>query len=359
MITVIKGTYRKRPVDGIQFKLVQPFSVHPTSKEGFILVDGSDTPGFSNNILKIKLDNHHDYEPVTTVARKLETEEEAIARIAERFDFLHQLVGAANDGRIRGLIVSGGAGVGKSYEVEKVLQENNVLDALAWNADSDDDEDARRTIVDKQGEKKFQPRFSFEKGTLSAVMLFVKLHRFSNPGEVLVLDDCDGIFHDLDALNLLKAALDTGNKRIMTYNKDSNVLKQHGVPTKFEFKGTVIFITNIDFEHVCEVRANSSIVPHLLALMSRTHYLDLTMQSVKDRIVRVKHVHRTENFLGMRGCDAKAAEEVIAFLEENAEKLREVSLRMAISIAEKRALSPDRWRRMTQVMEFKKEYRGK
>jgi hypothetical protein len=247
-VKIIHGTYRRRPVDGSVFDLVQPFSIHPQSKEGSILVDGTNTEGFPNNVIKIVLNDHHDYELVAAgSAPKEETEDEAIARIAERFEFLQQLVGAASDGRIRGLIVSGGAGVGKSYEVEKVLQEANVLDALSWSADLEDEENTRRTIVDKNGEKKFQPRYSFEKGTLSAVMLFVKVHRFCNPGEVLVLDDCDGIFHDLDALNLLKAALDTGSKRIMTYNKDSNVLKQNGVPTKFEFKGTVIFITNIDF----------------------------------------------------------------------------------------------------------------
>ncbi len=193
---------------------------------------------------------------------------------------------------------------------------------------------------------------------MSAVMLFCKLHAYSDAGEVVVLDDCDSIFWDLDALNILKAALDTSGRRMLTYNKDSHVLKDRGVPERFEFKGTVIFITNIDFEKVVEGKPNANLTPHLSALMSRTHYLDLTMQTLRERIIRIRHVHQTCDFLRRHGCDSEAAEEVIEFMEKNADKLREVSLRSAISIAEKRSLSPNKWRRMVQVMEFKKEFRN-
>ena len=85
---------------------------------------------------------------------------------------------------------------------------------------------------------------------MSAIGLYQKLFKFSNPGNILVLDDCDSILFDDIALNILKAALDSSKKRYISWNTESRVLANEGVPDRFEFRGSVIMITNIKFDYV-------------------------------------------------------------------------------------------------------------
>jgi len=277
------------------------------------------------------------------------------------------LTTAADYGQVRGFIASGPPGVGKSFEVEEALKLGSVEDKLAW----DDEEEmegvdengnqviARRTEI-IEGEKAFRPRYTVVKGSMSALGLYCILYKHSNPREIVVLDDCDEIFNDIEALNILKAALDTGAERWLSYHKDASKMRDEGVPNKFKFRGGIIFITNADFEHEITSRPNSKRTPHFEALMSRCHYLDLTMRSNREKILRVKHVQNQSCFLSNHGCDESAASEVIEFMHTNAHKLREVSLRSAIQIAEKRGLANDNgfdWQQMVRTMDFKKEHR--
>ena len=352
------GVYRNKPVRGDIFQLVRGLHKGSGGKT-CIRVNGMETAGYPNKDFAIFVPGAEAF----TVAEKPiaqgdnRTDNEIREHISTVFEFLEILVEGTASGKVRSTIISGGAGVGKSYGTEKILRESSIYDRLAWDEDGNDEEDQRRTEVVK-GEKKFQPKYSILKGATSPVILFATLHRYSNPGEVLVLDDCDSIFSDVDSLNILKAALDTGDRRVLTYSKDSHILKEKGVPTKFEYKGSVIFITNVDFENFCENRPSSSLTPHLKALMSRTHYLDIGLHSHRERLVQIKLVQDESGFLYNHGCDRQAAEEVIDFMSQNSHKLREVSLRSAISIAEKRALSPNKWRKMVQMMEFRKQHRS-
>ena len=92
---------------------------------------------------------------------------------------------------------------------------------------------------------------------------------------MLVLDDCDSVLVDDVALNILKAALDTSKKRVVSWNTESRVLRQEDLPNSFEFKGGVIFITNINFKNV----RSKKLKEQLEALESRCHYLDLTIDT--------------------------------------------------------------------------------
>lgn len=354
-VLVKQGSYRNRTVNNVIFRFVKGLHIGNRGTTA-IRVTGIETQGFPNSEFPIYLSDD-DFEfcdaPKAADSR---SDAEIKSHIQTVFDFLELLVEGAATNKVRSTIISGGAGVGKSYGTEKILRENSIYDRLTWNEEGEDEEDIRRTeVVD--GEKRFQPKYSILKGATSPVILYATLFKYSNPGEVLVLDDCDSIFADIDSLNILKAALDTGDRRYLTYSKDSNTLKERGVPQKFEYKGSVIFITNVDFENYCDIRSNSSLTPHLKALMSRTHYLDIGLHSHRERLIQIQMVQEQSGFLYKYGCDRRAAAEVIEFMAENSYKLREVSLRSAISIAEKRALAPDRWRQMVQFMEFTKQYR--
>lgn len=356
-ILVKQGEHRGNPIQNTVFRLVKPMHRHASKNR--IQVCARETAGFPDKTIYIYIPNSDAIEAAEKPAAygDQRTDEQIQGHIGDVFEFMELLTEGTCQGKVRATIISGGAGVGKSFGVEKILRESSIYDRLAWDEDGEDDEDVRRTEV-VGSQKKFQPKYTILKGATSAVILYATLHKYSEAGEVLVLDDSDSVFQDIDSLNILKAALDTGPRRILTYSKDSHILKEKGVPNKFEYKGSIIFITNIDFEAYCENRPNSSLTPHLKALMSRCHYLDMGLHTPRERLLQVKLVHETSGFLFQHGCDAKAAQEVIDYMDENAHCLREVSLRAAISIAEKRALAPTKWRQMTQLMEFKKQYRG-
>ena len=54
----------------------------------------------------------------------------------------------------------------------------------------------------------------------------------------------------------------------------------------FEFNGGVVFITNIKFDNV----KSKKLQDHLQALQSRCHYLDLTIDSMRDRMLRIRQI---------------------------------------------------------------------
>ena len=60
-----------------------------------------------------------------------ETDEQAIERIRERFDILDQMAEGTTTGAVRAMIVSGPPGVGKSFGVEKVLEQASLFDKMA------------------------------------------------------------------------------------------------------------------------------------------------------------------------------------------------------------------------------------
>jgi hypothetical protein len=122
------------------------------------------------------------------------------------------------------------------------------------------------------------------------------------------------------------------------WNTDSRLLRQEGVPNSFEFKGGAIFITNIKFEHV----KSKKLKDHLEALESRCHYLDLTIDTEREKVLRIKQIVE-DGMLAKYDFDASAVEELITFIEVNKKKLRELSLRMVLKLADLKASFPDRW----------------
>ena len=198
-----------------------------------------------------------------------ETDEQIIERTRERFQILEDMTQASIDGVVRGMVVTGPPGVGKSFGVELVLEKNNLFDKIAG--------------------KKL--RFGIEKGAASAIGLYKLLYNYADKGNVLVLDDCDTVLYDETSLNLLKAALDSSKKRKISWNTDSALLRREGIPDTFEFKGSVIFITNLKFDKV-----RGKLKDHLDAIMSRCHYLDLTLDTTREKMLRCKQIVARDQF---------------------------------------------------------------
>ena len=252
-----------------------------------------------------------------------ETDEEIYTRLGERFEILDQMTKAVKDGQIRAMIVSGPPGVGKSFGVEKVLLKSELFNILA--------------------EKK--PKFEVVKGAMSSIGLYSKLYEFAAEGNVVVFDDCDSILMEDLSLNILKGALDSGSRRFISWNTDSRILRSEGIPDRFEFKGAAIFITNIKFEHV----RSKKLRDHLDALESRCHYIDLQMDTSREKILRIKQVVKQGQMLERYDFPECVEDEIIEFVEANQDKLRELSLRMVLKIADLKKGFPNNWTAMVKT----------
>ena len=131
-------------------------------------------------------------------------------------------------------------------------------------------------------------RTEIVKGSMTPIGLFQTLFNNSNEGDILVFDDCDSILFDEVCLNMLKAVLDSGKKRTITWKAESSVLRREGIPDRFDFKGGCIFITNVNFENV----RSKKIRDLLRSSMSRCHYIDPGMDSIEDKFLRINQIVR-------------------------------------------------------------------
>jgi len=253
-----------------------------------------------------------------------ETDQSIMDRLRERFQILDDMTRAVKEGNVRAMIVSGPPGVGKSYGVETVLQKSDLFNTLA--------------------EKK--PKFEVVKGAMSAIGLYAKLYEYSAVGNVIVFDDCDSILMEDLSLNILKAALDSSARRFISWNTDSRILRSEGIPDRFEFKGAAIFITNIKFEHV----RSKKLRDHLDALESRCHYIDLQMDTTREKILRIKQIV-TDGMLERYDFDNYeiVRDELVEFVDANQSKLRELSLRMVLKLADLRKSFPSNWQAMART----------
>ena len=251
-----------------------------------------------------------------------ETDEEIVERLRERFDILTEMTKAVKSGDVRAMIVSGPPGVGKSYGVEEVLSKDDLFDKL--------------------GQRK--PKYEIVKGAMSALGLYAKLYEYSDAKSVLVFDDCDSILMEDLSLNILKGALDSSKKRYIAWNTDSRLLRSEGIPDRFEFKGAAIFITNIKFEHVKSKRLRD----HLDALESRCHYIDLQMDTEREKILRIRQIVG-DGMLADYEFEPATVDEIVTFIDANKSKLRELSLRMVLKVADLRKSFPSTWQAMAKT----------
>ena len=323
-IKIIEGTYKIRGKDvdlgGMVFPLVEEFKIG--AKGGYVTVDGKSVAGFPDRNIKIAVPGPNAYEDAGSakVEQREESDEEVIERLRDRFDMLEDMTRACKKGDVKAMIVSGPPGVGKSFGVEKVLGKHDTIAALA-------DKPARYQVV---------------KGAMSPIGLYCKLFNYADKDNVLVFDDCDSIFTDELSLNILKAALDSKKTRTIHWNTDSFKLRNEGVPDSFEFKGSAIFITNLKFD-----KAKGKIREHLMALESRCHYIDLTIDTDREKMLRIKQITR-DGMLNEYKLGDDIVQEIIDFVDINKNRLRELSLRTVLKVADLAKAFPSKWEAMAE-----------
>jgi hypothetical protein len=325
-VRIHNGRFRKQEIRDVICDLVFPMK---TSAQGtYITVDGN-SAGLYEGRARIFVANEKSFEIIgqpnsaamehaaePIIEDPEETDDEVIERIRKRFKILDDMTNAAVDGIVRGLIITGPPGVGKSFGIEKIMENAEVSAKLTGS----------------------NARYGIEKGTASPIGLYKLLYEYHEAGSVLVLDDSDTILYDEDSLNLLKAVLDSGKKRKVSWRKESRTLENESIPNTFEFQGSVIFITNLKLENT---RGKTG--DHMSALISRCHYLDLTIDTVRDKFLRCKQIIDDGMLKGYQ-FTKEDQEDLVEFIDDNKFKFRELSLRMVSKLADLKRMDKGRWK---------------
>jgi HAMP domain-containing protein len=255
-------------------------------------------------------------------ASKRETDAQIEARLADRFDILDVLTEGTIVGNSRALIVSGAPGVGKSFGVEKMLRQ-----------------------YDPSGET-----YTIVKGYTRPTGLVKLLYQYRHAGNIIVFDDADSVFQDDIGLNILKCVADTTDRRTVSWLSEGKLVDETTaeiIPRSFDFEGGIIFLSNLNFEYLID--KGSRIAPHLEAMMSRAFYLDLSMRSKRDSLIRIRQVIKAGMLADL---PPASRDDVVGFIEANFERMRELSLRSAVKLAALRKTSA-RWEKIASITMLK------
>jgi hypothetical protein len=244
-------------------------------------------------------------------AAEASTPQESRFSINERFGFVGDMVTMLCKGAQPSVIITGPGGLGKSYTVTKTLEANGFKDM---------------SILDD----------SFEVGTKTAKNKFVVVKGYSTPkglyrllyenkDGVIVFDDCDSVLKDPVSLNLLKGALDSYSRRIISWRAD---IKDEDLPTTFEFKGRVVFISNLASTQIDQ------------AIITRSMAVDLSM-TTQQKVERMRFILQSGEFMPTTNKQFK--DDAIALIEELQDKVKELSLRTLIQVTKIRANAGANW----------------
>ena len=237
--------------------------------------------------------------------------------INERFGFVEKLVTMVANSVQPSAVITGAGGLGKTYTVTKTLESAGYKDI------SD--------LADFQVGSVINTRkcFTMVKGFSTAKGLYRTL--FENNKSIIVFDDCDAVLKDPVALNLLKGALDSYGKRIISWNAD---MRDEDLPRSFNFEGRVIFISNMDQDKIDQ------------AIRSRSMMIDLSM-TTDQKIDRMEHIAESPEFLPEY--DRAIKQDALALIREVKDEASEISLRTLISVSKIRASNKD-WKDLARYV---------
>jgi len=233
------------------------------------------------------------------------TDAEIEENINSRFASLDLMACGVVNGDFRSLIVSGNPGIGKTFTLETILE-----DAV----------------------KASKILFTGVRGYVRATGLYRLMWDHRHKECVLMMDDADSIFQDEISLNLLKGGLDTTKRRHISWRTEKRFESEDGedIPQEFDFSGAIIFVSNLNFTRL--VAQSNKLSPHLEALMSRSYYLDLNLNTTRELIIRIKNVIGNSNILSGMGIKKLEKDMIMAYIEASQDKIRELSLRTVIKL---------------------------
>jgi hypothetical protein len=174
------------------------------------------------------------------------------------FGNLERLTKMVGRGIQPSLVITGMAGVGKTHLVKETLKQMGLRESYD---------------------------FEHFKGKATAAGLYMTL--YANSDKIVVLDDCDSVFKDDDAVNILKAALDSYDTRQISYISTRPLKDEFGepIPTRFEFTGKIIFISNINQSKLDEaIRSRSFVADISMNTDQMFLRMEQLMQTIESKI---------------------------------------------------------------------------
>jgi hypothetical protein len=317
-VNIKSALHYKTDISGV-FELAAPFKAGVSDKrDGCIWV--------LRNGKKTRLHiNASDFDIVGESNVPEKSDDELSRDIEQRFDVMEMIIDGVIHRSIKSVVLSGAPGIGKTFTVDAKLREAAAKRGL---------------------------NFSQLTGSATAIGLYLTLYDHRNVGDVLVLDDLDSIFADQEALNLLKGALDTGQTRTISWMSASKYLRENDIPNSFEFEGTVIFISNMNFDQ--QIERGTKLAPHLAALINRCVYLDLGIHSTREIMIRIKQVIKNTNILSDLGLAENHTDDIINWMGANADRMRSLSIRTIIQLANFVRTNPFHWQTMAEMTMIKR-----
>ena len=236
--------------------------------------------------------------------------------INQRFGFVSDMVTMLANGAQASVVVTGPGGLGKSFTVSQTLT------ALGFKDVSVLEDFAVGTVL------KTAKTFRVIKGYSTPKGLYRTL--YENKDGVIVFDDCDSVLKDATSLNLLKGALDSYSRRIISWRAD---IKDEDLPTSFEFKGRVIFISNLASSNIDQ------------AIITRSMAVDLSMTN-KQKIERMQHLLASGEF--MPEFDKTIKADAMGLIERLQDAVKELSLRTLIQVTKIRQSAGKNWANLAE-----------
>ena len=249
-----------------------------------------------------------------------------IQEVIERFQTVEQMTKlfASTNTALNGLIVTGNAGMGKTRSVQQALYDANCC----------------------------KENIEYVKGSsISAVALFALLWQNREKGKIIILDDVD-LVHKTKSevsaiLDMFKGATEpTKGERIIGWMRGAAapLFRDLGVPSQFDFQGSIIWITN-DTQEALEKACGS----HWNAISSRFRQVPVWLNE-QEKVMYTLYLIEEMDILG-KDCNAFEggySKEVIAdtiqYIRDNWKSMNDVTPRVAISIADIRNSCPDDWK---------------
>jgi hypothetical protein len=238
--------------------------------------------------------------------------------INERFDFVADMVSMLAKNDQSSVIVTGPGGLGKTFNVLSALQKNKLEDISLV-----DDLEIGRSVQTRNSYRVIKG-YSTPKGLYRVL--------YENRNGVIVFDDCDSVLKDPISLNLLKGALDSYDRRIISWRAD---IRDEDLPTSFEFKGRIIFISNMSAVQLDQ------------AIISRSMVVDLTMTN-QQKVDRMMFLLDQKDFMEEYSKSEKV--DAMDLIQELRDKVKELTLRTLIQVTKIRKSGGANWKNLAEYV---------
>lgn len=228
-------------------------------------------------------------------------EDEERATPEERFDDMKNYIYNVIAGRRPLALLCGAPGVGKTFRVMQAVKGTG---------------------------KEHNIDYKLLKGKCSPSALYTALHDYKDKGKLIIMDDCDSVFKDPDAINLLKAAFDSSDERWVSWNISSPIPMPEDLamacddavyneqksrweyPKEFLYEGGGIVITNFNAGQIDTAIRNRALICDL----------SFTVQEVLDLIRNLAPK------IGVGVVSDEAKTRALDYLQELADKKAPVEL---------------------------------